>query len=292
VEETEKMLRRLIGEDIALVTRLAPDAHRANVDPGQLSQVLMNLAVNARDAMPRGGRLDVETCNVTFDEDAARARGAPRAGDYLKISLRDTGYGMTPEVKERVFQPFFTTKEVGKGTGLGLAVVHGIVGQSGGFVTLESRPGKGAQFDIYLPAATPSEPQAEAPLSMRPPGARGRILLVEDDDAVRRVALRVLSAMGCTVLVANDGAEALGLLEDGRIEVDAVLTDVVMPGIDGYEMVERIRTRRPGLKTLYMSGYTDDMLVRRGVLTHEVNFLAKPYTPTSLRAAVQRLLAA
>lgn len=292
VRETETMLRRLIGEDIELVTQLSARVQPANVDPGQLTQVLVNLAVNARDAMPRGGRLEMETGRVTLDEAAARALGAPQRGEYVRLCVRDTGVGMTPEVRSRVFQPFFTTKEVGKGTGLGLAVVHGIVGQSGGFVTLESEPGRGAEFRVFLPAAAPATSPTVEPRREEPPTSiLARLLLVEDDDAVRRIATKVLSLIGCTVHVATNGSEALRLLDEEGLEVDALLTDIVMPGLDGFELGERIRAQHPRVKMLFMSGYPDDVLKRRGVLSPDASFLAKPYTPSTLREAVRRLLA-
>ncbi len=290
VRETEKLLRRLIGEDIRLSTSLAPSLSRVHVDPGQLVQVLMNLVVNARDAMPKGGLLEIATANTILDVGAAERFGL-RPGPFVKLSVRDEGTGMTAEVRERMFQPFFTTKSVGQGTGLGLAVVHGIVTQSGGAIEIRSEVGLGTVCDIFLPAsrAALSSPAITAVVSSLAPAA-GVILVVEDDAALQRLARRILSAKGYTVIVAGDGGEALAVLEQRSAPVDLVITDVVMPTMGGGELGERLRARYPQLKILYVSGYTSDMLVRGGLQSEEVEFLAKPYTPASLGAAVTRIL--
>ncbi len=289
VRETEKLLRRLIGEDIQLSTRLTPNPVHVHVDPGQLTQVLMNLAVNARDAMPKGGELEIRTWPVVVEDDSVYEDLSP--GRYVAISVRDSGVGMPEEVRRQVFQPFFTTKEIGKGTGLGLAVVHGIVAQSGGTVRVQSEPGVGTIFEILLPAARSTwlDNPDDRDRTSRPPIET--ILVVEDDEAVRKFAMRVLSMRGYRVLLAPDGATAVTMLESHAAPVDLVLTDVVMPVMDGTELGERLRDRFPETKLLYVSGYTADALLLRGLESDTVDFLAKPYTPSTLVQAVERVLA-
>ncbi|MBL8741055.1 MAG: response regulator [Myxococcales bacterium] len=290
VRETERMLRRLIGEDIRLSTRLVPNLRHVNVDASQLSQVLMNLAVNARDAMPKGGSLDLETQNVFLDEEQARPHGiAP--GPYVQLSVRDSGSGMSANVRARIFQPFFTTKSIGKGTGLGLAVVHGVVTQSGGAVSVESVEGAGTTFHIWLPVAASSAPAAEADDDLAAIVAPGPLLVVEDDDAVRKLALRALAAKGYDVRFARDGAEALDVIEQSE-PFALIITDVVMPNTGGMDLSREVAAKLPDTKFLYVSGYTDDVLLRSGIETDRVEFLTKPYTPTSLVHAVRRALAA
>ena len=290
VRETERMLRRLIGEDIRLSTRLVPNLRHVNVDASQLSQVLMNLAVNARDAMPKGGSLDLETQNVFLDEEQARPHGiAP--GPYVQLSVRDSGSGMSANVRARIFQPFFTTKSVGKGTGLGLAVVHGVVTQSGGAVSVESVEGAGTTFHIWLPVAASSAPAAEADDDLAAIVAPGPLLVVEDDDAVRKLALRALAAKGYDVRFARDGAEALDVIEQSE-PFALIITDVVMPNMGGMDLSREVAAKMPDTKFLYVSGYTDDVLLRSGIETDRVEFLTKPYTPTALVHAVRRALAA
>jgi len=290
VRETERMLRRLIGEDIVLTTTLAPKLLPVHVDPGQLGQVLMNLAVNARDAMATGGRLTIETANVVLDAEGCAVYGGKlEPGTYVRVSVRDTGCGMSRDVLDQVFQPFFTTKGAGRGTGLGLAVVHGIVTQSGGGVRVTSEVGEGTMFDIVLPVAKISRTTSSSEHTAVRPAASGTVLLVEDDLAIRRLAQRTLAAEGYRVLVACDGADALKLLEEERA-IDILVTDVVMPKLDGRKLAEAIHRRRPDTKVLYVSGYTDDMLVRRGVLSEKVDFLAKPYKPQALVQAIRKTL--
>jgi two-component system cell cycle sensor histidine kinase/response regulator CckA len=284
VRDTEKMLKRLIGEDILVSTVLAHHLEHVHVDPTQLSQVLMNLAVNSRDAMPAGGRFQILTEHVTLTSQ----RGDLPPGDYVKLVVRDNGIGMPPEVASRVFQPFFTTKAVGKGTGLGLAVVHGIVTQSGGAIEVSSEEGEGTTFEILLPVTRAPALRTEKGLASH---GTETVLVVEDDEAIRRLAVRILSNKGFKVLTAEDGRAALALLGSTAETIDVVVTDVVMPNMDGRELGECIRTRFPNAKLLYVSGYTDDMLVRRGLMSEEVEFLPKPYTPISLTQALQRVLA-
>ncbi|MBK7973445.1 MAG: PAS domain S-box protein [Deltaproteobacteria bacterium] len=290
VTDTEKMLRRLVGEDIVLTTHLATGNARVNLDPGHLAQVIMNLAVNARDAMPRGGRLVISTSAV--ERSAAYAERHPKVkpGRYVVLSVADTGSGMTAEVRERVFEPFFTTKSAGRGTGLGLAVVHGIVEQSGGHLELDSEVGVGSTFRLCFPAVIESiaariDGQAES-------GTRGTetILMVEDEETVRRLGERVLKSYGYRVLTAVDGRHALEVLAATRLPIDILVTDVVMPNMDGRELSDRLRTQQPTLKVLYTSGYTDDAVIRHGVDHAEVAFLQKPYTPLVLVRKVRDLL--
>jgi len=279
VREAESMLRRLIGEDIRLIVELDPLAWPVTIDPGHLSQVLLNLSVNARDAMPRGGTLIIRTLNL----DASQPQ--------VCLRVSDTGVGMTPDVVARVFEPFFTSKGVGKGTGLGLAVVHGIVEQCGGRIDVESEPGRGATFSIYLPASGTAQPWATegaAPQVAR--NGHESILLVEDEATLRHLAARALRAKGFSVLLASDGAEALRLLDTHREPVDLLVTDVVMPHMDGRELADRLRARMPGLKVLFLTGYMDDALLRRGVFEANETLLLKPFTPSTLAQRVCEVL--
>jgi nitrogen-specific signal transduction histidine kinase len=290
VRETEKMLRRLIGEDIILSTHLDPSIRKVKVDPGQLGQVLMNLAVNSRDAMPRGGELSIETTNVELTTPFIPGASDFRPGRYVLIAARDTGTGMTPQVKARIFEPFFTTKDVGKGTGLGLAVVFGIVSQSGGHIEVESEPGRGTRFKIYLPAF-------EGELSARKGAEKGKnlrgteiILLVEDEEGVRELFSLALQSFGYQVLVAKDGRDALRIVESHRGTIDLLLTDVVMPRMSGREVAEALQPRFPRMKLLYMSGYTDDAVLRHGLVQEKVPFLQKPTTPNKMLSKVRSVL--
>jgi PAS domain S-box-containing protein len=285
------LLRRLIGEDIELRIVPAPGLGAVEADPGQLEQVILNLAVNARDAMPRGGKLTVETANVDLDEAYARQRVAVQPGPYVLLAVTDTGVGMNEHVKAHVFEPFFTTKAQGKGTGLGLATVYGIVQQSGGFIWVYSEPGRGTAFKIYLPrkAASPQELEP-VPTREGSHAGSGTILLVEDEAAVRKLASRVLEARGYTVLPAADGLQALDTVERHPGAIDLLITDVVMPQMSGRELADLVRPRRPATKVLYVSGYTDDAIVHHGVLDAGVMFLQKPFTPDSLARKVKEIL--
>ncbi len=292
VSNVEKLLRRLIGEDVLLATALAGDVGRVRADPGQLEQVIVNLAVNARDAMPAGGRLTIETRNVDLDAAYAAEHRAVVAGPYVVIAVSDTGSGMSAETQSHMFEPFFTTKEVGKGTGLGLATVYGIVKQSGGSIWVYSELGHGTTIKVYLPRVDePAEPLASsAPAD--PESLRGTetILLVEDEPAVRGVARQVLARQGYTVLEAPDGQTALAMVDGGGPRVDLVLTDVVMPGMSGRTLVDQLASRCPGLRVLYMSGYTDDAIVRHGMLEPGLAYLQKPFRPDALVRKVREVL--
>ena len=291
VAEAEKMLRRLISEDVHLVSLLQPRLSPVRADLGQLNQVLLNLAVNSSDAMPQGGRLTLETCEVDLDETDAKVHSEARPGRYVLLTVTDTGCGMTPEVQARIFEPFFTTKAEGHGTGLGLSVVLGIIQQSGGYIEVESEPGVQTKFKIYLPAVQGS---AADGLAQSAPSAPERgsetVLLVEDEEPVRHITTRLLESLGYRVIEAQTGEEALSLFGVCGEKIDLLMTDVVMPGIGGREVVEALQTKDPDLKVLFQSGYTDDMVVRRGILRAEVAFLKKPFTLDVLAKKVREAL--
>jgi PAS domain S-box-containing protein len=291
VSNVERLLGRLIGEDVQLATALADDVGRVRVDPGQLEQVIVNLAVNARDAMPGGGRLTIETRNVDLDAAYAAEHRTVVPGPYVVIAVSDTGTGMNADTQSHMFEPFFTTKEVGKGTGLGLATVYGIVKQSGGSIWVYSELGHGTTIKVYLPRVDePPEPLA-APGPSNPESLRGTetILLVEDEPAVRAVARQILARQGYTVLEASDGPAALAMV-GGAGRVDLILTDVVMPGMSGRTLADQLATRWPGVRVLYMSGYTDDAIVRHGMLESGLAYLQKPFRPDALVRKVRELL--
>jgi signal transduction histidine kinase/CheY-like chemotaxis protein len=295
IERVEPMLRRLIGEDIQIITRAGTGIGSVRADPGQLDQVLINLAVNARDAMPQGGRLLIETTSLDVSVADARRRGGTVApGRYVRLVVSDTGVGMDRATLAHLFEPFFTTKGPGKGTGLGLATVHGIVTQSGGFVTVTSEPGRGTAFEVALPEVPESaapEVAASAQATQREP-ARATVLLVEDDPHVRRLAGRVLRRAGYTLFEAESGPDALRRAAVEAASVDVVVTDMVMPEMSGRTFAEQYATHNPRVKVLFISGYTDDEIVRRRLLTPGMAFLGKPFTPEQFCQAVERVLAA
>jgi len=289
--DMKEMLARLIGEDIALVTNIAPGLGHVKADRGQVEQVVMNLAINARDAMPQGGHLIVETANVELDAEYVRRNMGARPGPHVMLAVSDSGVGISREHQRHIFEPFFTTKEQGKGTGLGLATVYGIVKQSGGYIEVDSEPGRGTTFRIYLPRVDAAAPAADRAVRCAAPmGGTETILLVEDEEGVRELARDILRANGYTVIEARNGAEGLLLGERHQGPLDLLLTDVVMPRMSGRELAERIAPLRPDLSVLYMSGYTDDAVIRHGVLGADTAFLQKPFTPAALVQRVRETL--
>jgi PAS domain S-box-containing protein len=290
VGNLSSMLARLIGEDIELETALG-EVGPVKADPFQLEQVLMNLTVNARDAMPRGGKLTIETDNVVLDDRYARGHPDVKSGRYVMIAVSDTGVGMDSETRARIFEPFFTTKAMGKGTGLGLSTVYGIVKQSQGHMWVYSEPGQGATFKVYLPLHT----EAEEPAPPTPPARvvpRGweTILAVEDEESLLNLVAEILRDGGYHVLAAHGPKEALRILADYREPIHLLLTDVVMPGLSGRALADKVSSERPGIRVLYMSGYTDNAIVHHGVLDHGVTFIQKPFTPDALIKLVREVL--
>jgi two-component system cell cycle sensor histidine kinase/response regulator CckA len=290
INDTLKLLHRLIGENIAIRTQLDEHLDRVEADPGQITQVLMNLAVNARDAMPGGGTLSVETRNVVLDELYAAAHQGVKPGNYVLVAISDTGAGIEKDVLPRIFEPFFTTKPVGQGTGMGLSTVYGIVKQSGGNVWAYSELGQGTCFRVYLPSVGRERPlpTAASEASALPRG-EGTILLVEDEDLLRTLAKRVLVSCGYRVFDAASPSEAIAVVRR-RPAIDLLVTDVVMPGRSGVELAQQLRAMVPGLKVLYMSGYTFDSIMHQGVLPSDVEFLQKPFTAQLLTSRVRAVL--
>jgi PAS domain S-box-containing protein len=291
VAEMERMLRRLIGENIELALTLPPRLGRVKVDPGQMEQVLLNLVLNARDAMPRGGRLAIELADLEVDRAPPRHLVGVPAGAYVELTVSDTGSGMPSSVRERVFEPFFTTKEDGRGTGLGLATVYGVVKQSGGHVSFESEPGRGTTFRVHLPR-TDEEP-ASRRATVRPSvvGRGETVLIVEDEAAVRQFVRKTLERGGYLTLEAADGDDALRVAERRGGAIDLLLTDVVMPRMSGPELVQRLSPRWPGLTVVYMSGYAEHILAHQGVLEAGAHFIAKPVSPNALLVKLAEALA-
>jgi len=290
VGHADKMLRRLIGEDIDLESILSDNPCPAIIDPGQLEQMIMNLAVNARDAMPTGGKLTLETAVVNLDEDYARDHWPAVAGRFVMLAVSDTGCGMSPETKARIFEPFFTTKELGNGTGLGLATVYGIVKQSNGFIWVYSEPGQGSTFKLYFPLADGGGEPETCRVEIGPSTGTETILLVEDSPAVRTAAQRILERCGYRVLEAPTAKVALALAKKTQQKIDLLVTDVVMPGMSGRVLADQFARLRPGTRVLFMSGYTDDAVVRHGVLWSGVSYLQKPFTVDSLASKVRDVL--
>jgi CheY-like chemotaxis protein len=281
------MLQRLIGEDIELVLRLTPDLSGVKADPGQIEQVILNLVVNARDAMPRGGTLTIETSELTLAE--AQARVAGTTTPCVGLVVRDTGHGMDAATRSRIFEPFFTTKEQGKGTGLGLATVYGIVEQSGGHVLVESEPGHGATFFVYLPRAEGASPATPASAQPAAPATRGEtVLVVEDEPEVRALVVDVLERAGYAVLVADDGEAAARTAETHAGAIALVVTDVVMPRMSGADLAAALRVTRPDTKILFMSGYVGK--VDQDALRDGAAFISKPFTPRELLAKIRDVL--
>ena len=290
VKRMQTLLQHVIGEHIRLVTRLAPSLHDVFADRGQLEQVVMNLAINARDAMPNGGDLAIDTANVTFETiDLARKRGG--VGDFVRVTMSDAGLGMEESVRARLFEPFFTTKERGRGTGLGLATVYGVVRQSGGFIWVDSVLGRGTTFTLDFPRAIDVvDPQSQAADQRAFPGAGETILLVEDLPSVRTVMRELLTRNGYRILEADSGGLALQLAHSFTNPIDLLLTDVVMPAMNGRELARRMQVLRPDVRVLYTSGYTDDLIAHHGVLEAGVSFLPKPFTQQQLLQKLREVL--
>ncbi|MCB9080065.1 MAG: PAS domain S-box protein [Anaerolineaceae bacterium] len=292
VQNLEKMLYRLIGEDINLITKLEPELGLVKIDPIQVDQIIVNLAVNARDAMPQGGRLIIETANIDLEEAYATQHLGVTTGRYVMLIVSDSGHGMDEQTKARIFEPFFSTKERGKGTGLGLSTVHGIVNQSGGHIWVYSEPGQGTTFKIYLPQIDePPPPFVSTDITTDHKRGTETILLVEDDPLLQTLVLRILKEDGYTVLAARHGQEAIEQARHTTAHIHLLITDVILPGgMNGREIAEELTKLRPALKILYISGYTDSIIVHHGVLSPDKEFLEKPFTPTTLRRKVREIL--
>jgi CheY-like chemotaxis protein len=288
----EKMLPRLIGEDIALKLDLDTSLAQVKADPSQIEQVLLNLAVNARDAMPDGGKLLIQTANVNLDTAYTHSHPGSRPGSYVMLRVTDTGTGIDPEIQSQIFEPFFTTKERDKGTGLGLATVYGVVKQSGGYIAVDSEKGKGASFSVYLPRLEQPVADPVAPLAAAPMNTRGTetILLVEDAEPLRKLAEMFLKESGYRILSAADGQQALQTARQHPGPIHLLLTDVVMPGMNGRVLGERLAPSQPGMKVLYMSGYADSFIAGHGVLESGTHLLHKPFTQETLTCKVRELL--
>jgi len=291
VSETSQMLRRVIGEDIQLVTRLSNTVNNSRLDPDQVAQVILNLAVNARDAMPGGGMLHIETSNVDLDDAYTKDHPPVQPGRYVMLAVSDTGCGIDKSILPRIFDPFFTTKEVGKGTGLGLSIVYGIVKQSGGYIWVYSEPAHGTTFKLYFPATTAAleSPAPRSEPTSRPAGQT--VLVVEDEAIIRGNVRECLQQLGYKVLEAETGEFALELCDENRSKIDLVLTDLVMPGMGGHELAGELALRHPEVKMLFMSGYTEDSAARRDILLKGDAFLQKPFSVGDLYSAVQQALA-
>ncbi len=291
VADMMKILQRLIGEDIELVTILEPALWRIKADPGQLEQIIMNLVVNARDAMPHGGRLTIETANVELGHTYAHRRLQVRPGPYVRLAVSDTGCGMDSETQARIFEPFFTTKEQGKGTGLGLSTVYSIVKQHEGYIWVYSEPGYGTTFKIYLPRATEHQPVSarQSQLSGAPRGSE-TVLVVEDDFEIRTLISEFLRKYGYTVLEAAHADEALQLSAQHATSIHLLVTDVILPQVNGQTLAMRLRTVHPETRVLYISGYTAPMIMHRGLLAVGAAFLQKPFTPDTLARKVREVL--
>jgi PAS domain S-box-containing protein len=293
IVHTEKMLRRLIGEDVELVLSLAEDVGNIKADPNHIQHAIVNLTLNARDAMPDGGRITVETANIRLDETYARTHLGVQPGDFVMVAVSDTGHGMDAETRRRLFEPFFTTKETGKGTGLGLATVYGVVKQLGGDIWVYSEPGQGTTFKLYFPrVAETADAPPPSPVESDQAPSTETILVVEDEQAVRDLTVRMLRKLGHTVLPAADGAEALAIAKSYAGPIALLLTDVVMPNMSGRQVADELLRARPELKVLYLSGYTDHTVVHHGVLEDGVEFLPKPFSREALAKKIREVLSA
>jgi CheY-like chemotaxis protein len=281
----------LIGEDIALVNKLDSPLGKVRADPGQIEQVILNLAVNSRDAMPLGGDLTIETRNANHATAVQFTQGEVRPGNYVMLVVSDTGCGMSQEVQGHIFEPFFTTKEAGKGTGLGLATVYGIVNQSGGYIAVESTLGEGATFRVFLPRVFEAMDSPGNRATSAPDSSGETVLLVEDEDSVRNLASAILNENGYRVLQAKDGEQALGIAREFPDAIHVLITDIVMPQVSGRQLAEAIKSLRPSIQVLYMSGYTDDIISHHGELDSGTAFLQKPFSAKAFINKIVELLA-
>jgi two-component system cell cycle sensor histidine kinase/response regulator CckA len=295
IEDTDKFLRPLIGEDVHLELVMAKDLNLVLADRTQIQQIIMNLAVNARQAMPKGGRLIIRSGNTKIDSTRRESTVLISPGQYVTLEVRDTDCGMDAMTKKRVFEPFFTTKEVGQGTGLGLATVYGMVKQSGGYITVESEPNQGALFTIYLPVDSDphdmTAPETAAKLASAPQGNGAVVLLVEDESGIRRMLQGLLAGEGYKVLTAPDGEAGLIVGSSYSGTIDLLVTDVVMPKMSGADLARKMVEQHKDLKVLYMSGYTDESIVHHGVLEPGIAFISKPFNPKALLERVNHILA-
>jgi len=289
VTENLKMLTRVIGEDIELVMASGEDLGAVKADPGQIEQVIMNLAVNARDAMPKGGKLTIETGNISLDDNYARFHAPLKPGEYVMLAISDTGTGMDSETLSHIFEPFFTTKETGKGTGLGLSMVYGIIKQSNGYIMAYSEPGRGTTFKIYFPRTQESVSPIQKPEEEIPRGTE-TVMIVEDEAALRELTCVLLEDAGYTVLESSGAEDAIETAKGLQRKIDLLLTDIVMPRLDGRELANQMVSLRPNLKVLYMSGYTDDVIVHRGILKQMTMLVQKPFTKSTLLRKVRETL--
>jgi signal transduction histidine kinase/ActR/RegA family two-component response regulator len=290
VNDMSKMLSRLMGEDIALVLNAGKRTRNTMADPSQIEQVLMNLAVNARDAMPEGGNFTVEISDVELDEKFIQEHEGAKPGSFVQLSVSDSGKGMTPEEQGRIFEPFYTTKEVGKGTGLGLATVYGIVKQHEGYIYARSQKNKGTSFDIYLPVEMSSRTAEDVEDILNINKRSETILVVEDEPSIRKLIYMILKPLGFNILEAGDGMEALEISEKHEGKIDVVLTDVIMPVMNGHELAQRLQQRKPKTKVIFMSGYTDDVIAKHGVLEPGTAFLQKPITSQNVVEKIHECL--
>jgi PAS domain S-box-containing protein len=291
INEMEKMLKYMIGENIDFQTVLGPELWKVCADPGQINQIIMNMVINSRDAMLRGGGLTIETANTDLNENYFCEHGIKEVpGHYVMLAVSDTGSGMDKEIQEHIFEPFFTTKEVGQGTGLGLSTIYGIVKQNNGFVWVYSEPGKGTTFKVYLPEVKDAEPEEKEQTPVDDSGGSETVLIVEDDDKLRKFVQRALQMYGYRILDAENGEDALRVCGEYEGQIDLMITDVVMPKMGGREAAERLQHLYPQIKVIYMSGYTDNTIVHYGVLTPELNFIQKPFTPKGLARKVRETL--
>jgi CheY-like chemotaxis protein len=290
VADVDRFLRRLIGENIELVTHLEGEIPHVKLDPSQLEQLVINLAVNARDAMPRGGRLTMKTSNLEIGPDGDPSHPGIAPARYVTLSVRDAGVGMTPHTMSKIFEPFFTTKEAGKGTGLGLAMVYGIVQQSGGDIRVESHPGKGSTFTIYFRQVDEALDPPEPAIVHEELRGDETILLVEDSETVRKLVKRCLEKHGYTVIDAPSSIDALRRAKRHEGDIDLLITDVVLPKMDGYELAKRLNRLRPDTKVVYMSGFLDDALSRHGLDASDIVLVQKPFAPPVLLREVRRRL--